>query len=56
MIAPKDQPGDDDLFDAVQFGHQLRKQRLAGLIKERPPGFLAALWMDDTLLRRSFGR
>src|SRR6266545_7925834 len=47
MIAPKNQPHNGGLLDCVELLHQLGEERLAGFVKQGPPGFLAILRMHD---------
>jgi hypothetical protein len=54
VIAPKHKTGNGRFLDGVQLGHQLRKQRLACLIKQRPPCFFAILRVNDADTVRSF--
>ena len=47
MISPKNQPHNGRFLDSVELFHQLGEERLAGFVKQGPPGFLAILRMHD---------
>ena len=47
MIAPKNQTQNDRFLDGVELRHQFGEKRLAGFVKQGPPGFLAILRMHD---------